>query len=152
MIAGDRTQRNVKKSSIPERTPSCHSRESGNPWGMCLCAERLNFKVSFLAAAKWIPAFAGMTSGGGCRSRPRLKHSRAGYSGNPWGTSQRVELANRTDGYPANAQWIPAFAGMRGWPRATRRMGRVTLSADKPAKAVVQFQPLSMGLWPEASG
>ena len=76
MIAGDRTQRNVKKSSIPERTPSCsprpvaslgppghsrprlkHSRAgySGNPWGMCLCAERLNFnfKFSFLAGAKY---------------------------------------------------------------------------------------------------
>ena len=56
MIAGDRTQRNVKKSSIPERTPSCsprppgHSREGGNPWGMCLCAELL-----VCASASYLP-------------------------------------------------------------------------------------------------
>ena len=49
-------------------------------------------------------------------SRPRLKHSRAGYSGNPYGNSLRGELASLEDSYPAHAQWIPAFAGMTGWP------------------------------------
>ena len=36
----------------------CHSREGGNPWGMCRRVER------FLADAKWIPAYAGMTGWG----------------------------------------------------------------------------------------
>ena len=50
----------------------------------------------------------------GCHSRPRLKHSRAGYSGNPYSTSLRGELASLKDSYSAHAQWIPAFAGMTG--------------------------------------
>ena len=47
-----------------------------------------------------------------CHSRPRLKHSRAGYSGNPWGTSLSGALVSFEDGCPARAKWIPAFAGM----------------------------------------
>ena len=50
-----------------------------------------------------------------CHSRPRLKHSRAGYTGNPYGNSLRGELVSLEDSYPAHAQWIPAFAGMTGW-------------------------------------
>ena len=61
-------------------------------------------------------------------------HSRVG--GNPYGTSLHGALVSFEDGYPANAQWIPAFAGMRGWPRATRGMGRASLSTGMPVKAV----------------
>ena len=43
-----------------------------------------------------------------CHSRPRLKHSRAGYSGNPYGTSLHGELVSLEAGYPAYAQWIPS--------------------------------------------
>ena len=64
MIAGDRTQRNVKKSSTPARTPSCHSRESGNPYGACSIKERLGFGAGYPDYAQWIPAFAGMTGWG----------------------------------------------------------------------------------------
>ena len=42
------------------RILECHSREGGNPWGIRLRAERLNFEERFRAGAKWIPAFAGM--------------------------------------------------------------------------------------------
>ena len=84
MIAGDRTQRNVKKSSTPVRKPRCHSRVGGNPWGTSLSGALVSFE----------------------------------------------------DGCPARAKWIPAFAGMRGWPRATRGMGRVSLSTGMPVKAV----------------
>ncbi len=77
-----------------------------------------------------------------CHSRPRLKHSRAGYSGNPCGSSLRGELASLEASFPAHAQWIPAFAGMTGWPtgwpraRATNRIGRFTLSTDMLVEAV----------------
>ena len=55
----------------------------------------------------------------GCQSRPRLKHSRAGYSGNPCGASLRGELASLEAGCPAYAPWIPVPQGhaeMTGWP------------------------------------
>ena len=77
---------------------------------------------------------------------PGRPPGRSRESGNPWGTSLSGALVSFEDGCPANAQWIPAFAGM------TRGMGRVSLSTGKPAKAVAQCQPLSMGVWPEASG
>ena len=73
-----------------------------------------------------------------CHSRPRLKHSRAGYSGNPvwpWATPSLAKITgsaprrgrrvngrwNTTSRY--QAQWIPVpdqvedtlFAGMTGW-------------------------------------
>ena len=41
-------------------------------------------------------------------------HSREG--GNPYSTSLRGELASLKDSYSAHTQWIPAFAGMTGWP------------------------------------
>ena len=37
MIAGDRTQRNVKKSSIPERTPSCSPGPGNAKMTRCYC-------------------------------------------------------------------------------------------------------------------
>ena len=55
---------------------SCHSREGGNPWGIRLRAERLNFEERFLAGAKWIPAFAGMTSGWVGSHCPRVSTQR----------------------------------------------------------------------------
>ena len=88
-----------------------------------------------------------------CHSRPRLKHSRAGYSGNPYGTSLHGELASLEAGYPAYAQWIPAFAGMTGWgagpgwptaigpPRATSGIDRLTLSTGMPVKAIFMRLP-----------
>ena len=51
----------------------------------------------------------------GCHSRPRLKHSRAGYSGNPYRASLRGELVSLEARYTADRKWIPAFAGMTGW-------------------------------------
>ena len=72
----------VKNNSTRVRTPICsprpvaglrgglgpglpgHSREGGNLWGVCRRVERLNFAERFLADAKWIPAYAGMTGWG----------------------------------------------------------------------------------------
>ena len=48
----------------------------------------------------------------GCHSRPRLKHSRAGYSGNPFGVRSLRRRLNLKAGFSAYTQWIPAFAGM----------------------------------------
>ena len=48
----------------------------------------------------------------GCHSRPRLKHSRAGYSGNPFGVRSLRRRLNLKAGFSAYPQWIPAFAGM----------------------------------------
>ena len=49
-------------------------------------------------------------------------HSRVG--GNPYGTSLHEELASLEAGYPAYAQWIPAFAGMTsGWGCRSREGG-----------------------------
>ena len=45
-------------------------------------------------------------------SRPRLKHSRAGYSGNPSGVCTLAEPLDLEAGFPSYVQWIPAFAGM----------------------------------------
>ena len=56
-----RTNRVRSAHPTTVHTSSCHSREGGNPWGIRLRAERLNFEERFLASAKWIPAFAGMT-------------------------------------------------------------------------------------------
>ena len=39
-----------------------------------------------------------------CHSRPRLKHSRAGYSGNPYGASLSGELASLEVSYLAHTQ------------------------------------------------
>ena len=87
-------------------------------------------------------------------SRPRLKHSRAGYSGNPYSTSLRGELASLEDSYPAHAQWIPSppsrglkAAGMTGWPRAraTRLERQFTPSKGMPAKAMARGQRLASG-------
>ena len=61
-----------------------------------------------------------------CHSRPRLKHSRAGYSGNPYGTSLRGVRVSLEASFPAHAQWIPAFAGMTGWPTGWPRAGLQT--------------------------
>ena len=174
MIAGDRTQRNVKKSSIPERTPSCspgprpprrppgHSRESGNACGRSLRGELASLEDGCPAYTQWIPAYTGMTrkcrvriahaaltsgetvglrschrydgaaSRRGmkrvrsahptivrtkiCHSRPRLQHSRAGYSGNPFGFCLREERLNIEANFLVDAKWIPAYAGMTGWP------------------------------------
>ena len=77
MIAGDRTQRNVKKSSTPARTPSGHSREGGNPWGTSLSGALVSFEDGCPARAKWIPAFAGMTRGMGRVSLSTGKHAKA---------------------------------------------------------------------------
>ena len=77
MIAGDRTQRNVKKSSIPERTPSCsprppgHSREGGNPLGTSLSGELASLEDGCPAYTQWISAFAGMTR----KCRVRIAHA-----------------------------------------------------------------------------
>ena len=56
-----------------------------------------------------------------CHSRPRLKHSRAGYSGNPWGIRLRAERLNFEERFLAGAKWIPSppsrglkAAGMTG--------------------------------------
>ncbi len=65
-----------------------------------------------------------------CHSRPRLKHSRAGYSGNPYGTSLRDERASLEAGYSACAQWIPAFAGM------TIGISRLTLFTGMPCARI----------------
>ena len=84
-----------------------------------------------------------------CHSRPRLKHSRAGYSGNPYSTSLRGERASLEDSYPAHAQWIPAFAGMTGWPsgwpraRATSGISPFTLSAGTPITAMARGRRLA---------
>ncbi len=51
----------VKKGSTRVRTPGCHSRESGNPWGTSLSGALVSFEDGCPARAKWIPAFAGMT-------------------------------------------------------------------------------------------
>ena len=82
-----------------------------------------------------------------CHSRPRLKHSRAGYSGKPYSNSLRGELASLKDTYPAHAQWIPAFAGMTGWPRvrATRLERQFTPSKGMPVKAMARGQRLAAG-------
>ena len=71
--------------------------------------------------------------------RPPLCHSREG--GNPYSTSLRGELASLEDSYPAHAQWIPAFAGMTGWPRATSWESPLTLSASMPVKIMTRGQP-----------
>ena len=64
-IAHATSRRGMKRVRIAHPTNvrilECHSREGGNPWGMCLRAERLNFEDRFLGDAKWIPAFAGMS-------------------------------------------------------------------------------------------
>ena len=52
MIAGDRTQRNVKKSSTPARTPSGHSRESGNPFG---AGKKANLEIQTFCAQAHAP-------------------------------------------------------------------------------------------------
>ena len=81
-----------------------------------------------------------------CHSRPRLKHSRARYSGNPYGASLRDERASLEAGYSTCAQWIPAYAEMTAWPtgwpraRATIRISQIILSIRVPGET------LSMGL------
>ena len=60
-------------------------------------------------------------------------HSRE--CGNPYGNSLRGELASLEDSYPAHAQWIPAFAGMTGWPTGwprARARTRATSGTDWP--------------------
>ena len=83
-----------------------------------------------------------------CHSRPRLKHSRAGYSGNPYSASLLGELVSLEARYTADRKWIPAFAGMTGWgagpgwptaigpPRATSGIGRPTLFTNTPVEAI----------------
>ena len=79
--------------------------------------------------------------------RPPMCHSREG--GNPYSTSLRGEFANLEDGYPAHAEWIPAFAGMTGWPtgwpraRATSGMGWLTHPSGMPVKAAARGQRLA---------
>ena len=71
--------------------------------------------------------------------RTPMCHSREG--GNPYSTSLRGELASLEDSYPAHAQWIPAVAGMTGWPtgwpraRAKSGISPFTLSAGMPGEA-----------------
>ena len=155
MIAGDRcvSEHIAKQNSTPVRKPRCHSRPrlkhsragySGNPYGTSLHGELASLEAGYPAYAQWIPAFAGMTSGWGCRSRE---------GGNPYGACSIEERLGFGAGYPDYAQWIPAFAGMTGWgagpgwptaigpPRATSGIDRLTLSTGMPVKAIFMRLP-----------
>ena len=108
-IAHATSRRGIKRVRIAHPTNvrilECHSREGGNPWGMCLRAERLNFEDRFLGDAKWIPAYAGM-------------------SGWPWATRGQGLLRLSTDmPVEAMALVVPGLghpvrqASWRGWPQ-----------------------------------
>src|SRR3954447_23849855 len=74
------------------------------------------------AAAYWIPAFAGMTIGRGCKSGPLRRRAQANVTrrviAREGGRSSIAEepMINRQ----AAAYWIPAFAGMTAGLRRTR--------------------------------
>ena len=178
MIAGDRESCNANKISISVRTPMCHSRESGNPWGTSLSGELASLEDGCPANTQRISAYAGMTrkcrvriahaaltsretvglrschryDGAASRRgmkrvrsahptivRTKICHSREG--GNPFGFCVREERLNIEANFLVDAKWIPAYAGMTGWPtgwpwaRATIGMGWPALTLGMPVTA-----------------
>ena len=127
MIASDRTQRNVKKSSTPVRKPRCHSRVGGNPWGTSLSGALVSFEDGCPARAKWIPAFAGMTRGMGRASLSTGMPVKAVFMRLPGHAPPRRRLA-AVPGNAKNVRWIKRGINMaRGhpaWPYVTQKATR----------------------------
>src|SRR3954470_5491013 len=128
-------KRPFANASAGECHSPCHRREGGRS----SIAEEL--MINRQAAAYWIPAFAGMTIGRGCKSSRLRRRAQANVTrrviAREGGRSSIAEepMINRE----AAAYWIPAFAGMTAGLRRTRvvcacERWRMSLAVSSPAK------------------
>src|SRR3954452_772164 len=90
------------------------------------------------AAAYWIPAFAGMTIGRGCKSGRLRRRAQANVTrrviAREGGRSSIAEepMINRE----AAAYWIPAFAGMTAGPTTNATCLRMRAQRSNPASCL----------------